>query len=371
MTTGQLATTIDHATAPARRAALFHPLVDFLALGGASIVILPCLMLLPESLVPTLAVVSLALSMVVNNPHFAHSYQLFYRDFRAKAFGGDYEGLYRLRYLNAALAVPLAMLAFFAVGLAAGRADLVGLGANLMFFLVGWHYVKQGYGILMVDSALQKNFFDEDEKRALRVNGYAAWILSYMIVNLTMVETSFFDLQYYAIAFPEVVVYAAGLVLLLTSARAALVLAAKAGGEASFPVNGSVAYVVSLYPWLWVAVEPTTILLIPAFHSLQYLVVVWRYELNVAHEVDSHAPQKPFIRFLIIGASLGFLGFWGLPLVLDSAVVYDRELFGNTLFLFLFWVFINVHHYSIDNVLWRGENPDTRRYLFAHRKRQG
>lgn len=30
----------------------------------------------------------------------------------------------------------------------------------------------------------------------------------------------------------------------------------------------------------------------------------------------------------------------------------------------LFWVFINVHHYLLDTVMWRKGNPDVKRHLF-------
>ena len=31
----------------------------------------------------------------------------------------------------------------------------------------------------------------------------------------------------------------------------------------------------------------------------------------------------------------------------------------------LILLFINVHHYFLDSVMWRRENPDTRRFLFS------
>jgi len=31
----------------------------------------------------------------------------------------------------------------------------------------------------------------------------------------------------------------------------------------------------------------------------------------------------------------------------------------------MFWVFINIHHYFIDNVIWRRENTDVSKYLFS------
>ena len=60
------------------------------------------------------------------------------------------------------------------------------------------------------------------------------------------------------------------------------------------------------------------------------------------------------------------LGFWLLPRWLNANVPYDRALFGTGLFFFVFWIFINVHHYFLDTVMWRKGNPDVQRYLFAH-----
>ena len=72
-----------------------------------------------------------------------------------------------------------------------------------------------------------------------------------------------------------------------------------------------------------------------------------------------------FILFLFLAVALGFLGFLGLPEWLGRTIDYDSAIFGPTLFYFCFWTFINVHHYFLDNVMWRKENPETRRYLFG------
>jgi hypothetical protein len=147
------------------------------------------------------------------------------------------------------------------------------------------------------------------------------------------------------------------------------------------PWNGVLAYSVSIYLWLlFVWVDPLWLLIVPALHSLQYLAVVWRYELNYerGREGGDAAPTVPFLEkifgsrsyegmalFVAAGLLLGYLGFWGVPQLLDKVVPYDRAAFGGTMFLFVFWICINVHHYFLDNVMWRRENPDTRRYLFS------
>jgi hypothetical protein len=31
----------------------------------------------------------------------------------------------------------------------------------------------------------------------------------------------------------------------------------------------------------------------------------------------------------------------------------------------MFYIFINVHHYFLDNVMWRRGNPDVQQYIFG------
>ena len=52
-------------------------------------------------------------------------------------------------------------------------------------------------------------------------------------------------------------------------------------------------------------------------------------------------------------------------ILFDAFPGYDQAVFGPTLALFIAWTFINIHHYFIDNVTWRRENPETRRHLFG------
>ena len=368
------------APAAPRSAWLFNPWVDFFCLGGGSFLVLMALLLLAPT--PALqidfAFWALLVAHVVNHPHFAHSYQIFYGGFRDKAFGRTFEPALRRRYVFAGIVVPSLLAGYLAGAILLGNAEALGYAGNAMFFLVGWHYVKQGYGMAMLDAVLKKRFYSAGEKRILLWNGYASWLLSWLLANRVVHEFDYWGLAYYSFAAPQWLIDLSLAVAIGTAAAFLLMVFLKGRREGwRLPWNGLLGYAASLYGWLLVArISPLFVLFVPAFHSLQYLVVVWRYQLNRAkaapdardRPAGSLLPSVAALRlvlFLALGILLGWLGFWGLPEWLNGAVDYDRTLFGPAVFLFVFWIFINVHHYFLDSVMWRRENPETRRFLFG------
>ena len=92
-------------------------------------------------------------AFVINDPHFAVTYSLFYRDFAGRAFAGSFGPGLRARYVVAGIAVPIALAAWAVTALAMKSAVGLGLLIQLMFLLVGWHYVKQGFGVMVVLAA--------------------------------------------------------------------------------------------------------------------------------------------------------------------------------------------------------------------------
>ena len=359
---------------------LFGPAMDFMLLGGGSI--LACvaiLLLLPKGIsVSQQAVLITVLMTVINQPHFAHSYQMFYRNYRQKAFG-SYARSLRLRYIFAGLVVPVLLIAFLVGTTMTGNVRALAFGANLMFLTVGWHYVKQGYGILMVDSVQKRLMFSERAKWLLRANGYACWGVAWLEANHEISKPNpYLGLTYFSIPFPNFVYYASGAIAVVTSAAVLNVLAMRfRESKGALPWNGVVAYLTTLYLWVvFVRINPLFLAVIPTFHSLQYLAVVWRYQLNAG--VNNNGASRPLLSawwpsgvlpnlamFIGIGTFLGFLGFMGVPRVLDAVVSYDKHAFGPSLFLFAFYIFINVHHYFLDNVMWRRGNPDVVQHIFS------
>ncbi|MEM1276190.1 MAG: hypothetical protein AAGH74_06680 [Pseudomonadota bacterium] len=368
-----MTTTAEHGQIEARsQGYLWSPIIDVIALGGGSLPIMIALVMLPpeEYRASLLATVFLA-SHFINNPHFMHSYQIFYDRFGEKI---SPDAPLRLRYLIAGVLVPILMVGYFLWSIITVDAALMGQAVNAMLFLVGWHYVKQGYGILIVESVLKKAFFTQTEKDWLKYNAFMVWIASWVMANVTIVQSDYYGLSSATLGLPEELMWATAGLAVVTSLIAAGLLIRRRGPIA---INGLLAYLTSVYVWMVIAkISPLLLIIVPTFHSLQYLAVVWRYQLNKSGKTGETVEmfsglirlspaQAAMVKFLWIGICLGAVAFWVMPLALDAAIAYHEEIFGPSMFLFLFVVFINVHHYFLDNVMWRKENPDIREHLFG------
>jgi len=360
---------------------LFHPIVDFLCLGGGSLLLFVLLAIfLPlEAATPAASVITLGFANLINHPHFAHSYQIFYQNFWQKISKTNPSKSLRVRYIVAGLLVPTALAGFFSTSIGMNDAQMLSYGANIMLFFVGWHFVKQGYGMLIVDSVLKRKFFIDSEKKILLVNAYTCWIFFWLLTNWTISEENIWGLQSVAFSIPIWILYSCGMVATVTTGLTLSMLGKKHIIEKSpLPFNGIIAYFTSLYIWMALRLDPFFLLLVPVFHSLQYLIVVWRYQYNKTYfsQIENFQQERgwedlasttlwKFVRFIAVGGALGYLGFWAAPEFLDSVIPYNKTVFGGTMFMFIFWIFINIHHYFIDNVIWRRENPDTKRFLFG------
>lgn len=365
----------------ARPTYLFGPIFDFMTLGGASLIVCAAIAFLFPRGIPSTqqAVLITVLMTIINQPHFAHSYQMFYRNYREKAFGASYPAALRWRYVSAGLVVPTVLIAFLAGAALAGSGRVLAYSANAMFFLVGWHYVKQGYGILIVDSVQKRLMFSDRAKLILRANGYASWMVAWLAVNHALSAKNYYiGLAYFSLPIPAWIYDLSVAALVITSAATLLVLLQRwREARGQLPWNGLVAYLTTLYLWvIFVRFNPLVLAVVPTFHSLQYLAVVWRYQINAAERGDAApAPAmvsrllptqwSSFVFFIGIGVLLGYLGFQGIPRSIDALVPYDRHLLGPSMFLFSFYIFINIHHYFLDNVMWRRGNPDVQQYIFA------
>jgi hypothetical protein len=313
-------------------------------------------------------------AFVINDPHFAVTYLLFYKDGRRRAFGDAFAPRQRARYLLAGVVVPIVLAAWAAFALATRSAVLLGGMIQLMFLLVGWHYVKQGFGVMIVLAARRGVTFRARERLAILAHALAGWAYAWASPYDPGKEVEEKGVVYTTIAHPRGLERATFVLFLASALVLAVVLALKWRREGRLPlVTPLVALLSSVWAWsIYSSADPLVMYVIPALHSLQYLYFVWLLERGEAREREGPPRfESPRARLGILVASalaLGWLFFHGAPTALDDLLVSRRARFtdmGPTPYFAAIFAFVNIHHYFMDFVIWRRENPKTRYLVTA------
>ncbi len=352
---------------------------EFLLTGGATLLLLPLCLGLERGLgldSAELAVGFLTFhaAHLINDPHFAVTYLLFYRDVRRRMFGAELSRAQRLRYGFAGFVAPLVLVGWAAWALRGGSARSLGAMTQLMFLLVGWHYVKQGFGVVTVLSRRRGVSYEPFERRILLGHCFAGWAYAWASPfdpGRTVEEKG---VVYTTLAHPawlESVTRAAFFASALPLAWMLLNKWRRGGVPPLSPLIGLLCSV-----WIWTVysgIDPLLVYLIPALHSLQYLYFVWLLKRSQAHA--SEGPPsfgKPVATVLGAWAAgallLGLVLFHLAPGALDAWLVDARAApssdLGATPYFAAIYTVVNLHHYFMDFVIWRRENPETR-YLVA------
>ena len=353
--------------------------VEFLLVGGATLFLYPLLWLLRRVIGLDSAELAVGFLMfhgahLINDPHFAVTYLLFYKNVRARAFGDAFSAGQRVRYLVAGVLVPVALAIWLVWALRTGSARSLGLAIQLMFLLVGWHYVKQGFGVLSVLSARRGARYSALERRALLAHCFAGWAYAWANPASPSIESEEKGVIYWSLARPVLLEHATGMLFVLSSATLAGVLVRKWRRERRVPPLAALTgLLVSIWAWsVYSSADPLLLYMIPALHSLQYLYFVWLLSRNQARAAEQPPffgpPAHRHLLFLAVSAlGLGWLLFHAAPELLDGARRMAQRRahetvgdLGITPYFAAFFVFVNLHHYFMDNVIWRRENPDTR-----------
>jgi hypothetical protein len=372
MTSAAVALVPEDAKAPSRSPSQLGRVVEFLLVGGATLFLLPLAVLVRRIFgldSSELAVGFLAFyaAHVINDPHFAVTYFLFYRDMKNRAFGRTFSPGQRLRYLLAGIVVPVALVAWVGSALVTGSGQSLGWMIQLMFFLVGWHYVKQGFGVLSVLSARRGFRFGPWERRAVLAHCFAGWAYGWSSPAAPAGVFEEKGVVYTGLPHPPAVELVTGVIFALSTLGLAFVLVRRFVSERRLPPPAAlVGFLCSI--WLWVVysgIDPLMIYVIPGLHSVQYLYFVWLLKRNEAREAEGPPAfgRPTALRLGMLAASaigLGWVLFRGAPEFLDDVVGLRRGSLGETPYLAALFVFVNIHHYFMDHVIWRRENPDTR-----------
>lgn len=310
---------------------------------------------------------------VVNDPHFSVTYLLFYKDVRRRALSPDFGSAQRARYVIAGFVVPMLLVLWALAAITHRSAQTLGWMIQLMFLLVGWHYVKQGFGVLTVLSARRGVTMTRAERLVILTHCFAGWAFAWSNPTSAAGEFEEKGVVYWAPSHPRWLELTTGVVLAVSTVALFVVLVAKWRREGRvFPFTPLFAFLVSVWAWtIYSSIDPLVVYVIPALHSLQYFYFVWLMKRNEARAAEGPPTfgRPVLVRLGVLGLSalaLGFFLFHGLPDFLDAAFVPRTrrgmlpDALGETPFFAAFFVVVNIHHYFMDYVIWRRENPDTR-----------
>jgi hypothetical protein len=360
---------------PSRSRARAHSVGEFLVVGGLTPLLFPLAWLLRRSFgldASELAVGFLMFhaAFVINDPHFAVTYILFYRDGFARAFGDAFNARQRARYVVAGILVPGALGVWAVAALSTRSAFALGLMIQLMFLLVGWHYVKQGFGVMIVLAARRGVRFAPLERLAVLAHCFAGWAYAWASPSDPGTEVEEKGVVYMTLAHPHWLEQVTHVVFLATAAVLAAALVQKWRREGRLPlVTPLVALLCSIWTWsIYSNIDPLVVYVIPALHSAQYLYFVWLLRRNEAREREGPPwfGTSARVRVGLLAASavaLGWVLFHGAPSLLDEALVGRRGRFsplGPTPYFAAIYTFVNIHHFFMDYVIWRRDNPETR-----------
>jgi hypothetical protein len=348
--------------------------------GGATVVLFPLAWLLRRQLgleTSEFAVGFLTFyaAVIINDPHFAVTYLLFYKDVNRRALGTEFSRAQRGRYMLAGFFVPAGLVLWAACALSRRSAESLGWMIQLMFLLVGWHYVKQGFGVLTVLSARRGIRLTQRDRILFLVHCFAGWAFAWANPSAVAGEFEEKGVVYFGVAHPHWLELIAGLALAMsTLALAGHLLVKWLRHRESLPLVPLAGFLISVWSWtIYSSLDPLMQYVIPALHSIQYLYFVSLMKRNEAREAEGPptfgrpvAVRLAVLAFSAIG--LGWLLFRGVPGILDGAFAASARSrpsdLGQTPYFAALFTIVNIHHYFMDHVIWRRDNPDTR-YLHA------
>lgn len=366
--------------------------LDFFMLGGLALAVWFALYFLQNDLSPVksfalaLPGISIALGYWVNYPHFMASYKLAYSQ------GGGFvvQNWFQL------IVVPVVMVLFIAISYifwdasikdsaavlfinnlfeSLGLATRVGVYPNLsseflgylvifMYFTVGWHYSKQTFGCMMVYAKLDNYRLTTPQRNLIRYGLLSTWWVTWLYSNCAVGTYPFYNLTIHRLGLPYIWFQAAYVIVGIMFTLIALMFIANYVRQKQIPSWNFLVPMFALLIWhVPLLGNPEYFVVIALFHSLQYFPFVAKVEASRYKKAERNKPMLRLLLFFGVMVVLGYLFFNFIPNGIDQTAKTASEL-RLSFFLITFILFINIHHYFIDNVLWRFKNKEVRELLF-------
>jgi hypothetical protein len=346
-------TTSPNAAAGPRTYSILSPVVDFLCVGGLSLIVLVPLLLSGRSdLVLIGAGAQAWIATMINMPHFMASYRIVYR---------SRESILRHKWASIYVPAILAIYIVIAVWEAQSSPVFVVILVSVSSAYLAWHYTGQVWGMMASYAYLDGRSFEKDERFLIRtgLRILLAWHVTWFLYT-QLRDPSRVRPLYLIISAGTLVAFALGVIGIAKMRRRTGKLP---------PARALVAWI-ALFVWYAVmARDPKAIFWIQIAHALQYLAFPIRVELNRSRADSARSAARVATHMALYGGALIAVSYLVAQVVPGRAMDAVANIFGEEpgrVTPVLLLMFINIHHYFTDGVIWKISNPEVRKELFAH-----
>ena len=335
------------------RPSIIHPVVDFLCVGGLSLLVfVPMLLSGRTDLVFIGAGAQAFLATAINMPHFMASYRLVY---------SSREMI--LRHKWASIYVPAILVVYIGIALwdAQHSPALVIILIAVASGYLAWHYTGQVWGMMASFAYLGGMRFERIERLLIRsglrilLAWHVTWFLYTQLRNAELVRP-----LYVLISGATIVAFVLGVVGILLMRRR----------TGRFPPARALVAWLAIFVWYAaMARDPRALFWVQIAHALQYLAFPVRVEMNRTNREASASPSRVALHMAGYAVILLAVSIAVAQLVPMSAMGVVGNMFGEEpgrAAPILLLMFINIHHYFTDGVIWKISNAEVRRDLFAH-----
>jgi hypothetical protein len=321
--------------------------------GGLSLIVFVPLLLSGRSdLVLVGAGAQAWIGTAINMPHFMASYRLVYRDRETI-----------MKHKWASIYVPLILLVYSAIAIWEAQYSpvLVVVLISVSSAYLAWHYTGQVWGMMASYAYLAGARFEKGERLLIRtgLRILLAWHVSWFLYT---------QLRDPSRVRPVYLVVSAGIGVAFVLGAIGLYRLWRRTGMLP-PARTLVAWL-ALFVWYAVmARDPKALFWIQIAHALQYLAFPVRVEINRTIRGRARAATRVARHMALYGVGLLAASFIVAQLVPGAAMSIIGNVFGETpgkSAPILLLMFINIHHYFTDGVMWKISNPEVKKDLFAH-----
>lgn len=334
---------------------ILNPVLDFLFVGGLSLIVfVPLLLSGRTDLVLIGAGAQAWLAATINMPHFMASYRLVYRSREMI-----------LKHKWASIYVPAILAAYIVLALVVAQSSpaLVIVLVAISSAYLAWHYTGQVWGMMASYSYLEGTRFEPSERLLIRtgLRILLAWQVVWFLYT-QLADPSRVRPLYLLISAGTAVAFVLG----------AIGIAKVRARTGRFPPARALVAWLALFVWYAVmARDPKAIFWVQIAHAIQYLAFPIRVEVNRTASEPRSSPRRVALHMVLYGAGLLAVSILVAKAVPASAMSVVGNVFGEEpgrAAPILVLMFINIHHYFTDGVIWKISNPEVRRDLFAHVK---